>query len=60
MIKFSVLTALIVAIGSAGEPGTTSKKTQEDEDTEFIAYDSKKSIKSMLNEYKGDFGSDLF
>jgi hypothetical protein len=35
-------------------------KGEEEDENSYISYDPKRSIKEVLLEYPGDFGSDLF
>ena len=39
---------------------TAQKARDEEDENTYISYDPKRSIKSVLSEYPGDFGSDLF
>ena len=63
-MRVKIIMVLVFAfVGAiwAADTGSKSATSKEEEDaSEFIAYDSKKSIKKLLEEYKGDFSSDLF
>ena len=35
-------------------------KSEDDDENTYISYDKNRSIKKLMQDYKGDFGSDLF
>lgn len=53
------LTYCLSSYAQATDANLKQKDDQEDENT-YISYDPKRSIKQILSDYPGDFGSDLF
>lgn len=61
-MKKAILFGLLSFTAWASNSNQASKikdDASEDENT-YISYDPKRSIKQVLSEYPGDFGSDLF
>lgn len=48
-----ILVSIIIAVKA-------DIKTDEDAENEYISYNKNKSVISLMKEYPGDFGSDLF
>jgi hypothetical protein len=63
-MKYAILLGLMTnfAMLTKATQNTNKAKSKEDPEDEntYISYDPKRSIKSVLGEYPGDFGSDLF
>ena len=64
MAAVSVLTFATITVEANMEQADNKNKNKQKDDTEdensYISYNNTRSVISLMKEYPGDFGSDLF
>ena len=62
-MKIAILLGCLLSVTSAVDQRQSAKlktKGEPEDENSYISYDPKRSIRSVLSDYPGDFGSDLF